>query len=54
MVEMTAVSQVGAAAMQMKMGTWLWHGHPSLFRLRIEESAAIPVHRAAEITDRIA
>ena len=53
MVEMAAIGQVGAAAMQMQMGSFLWNGHPSQLRLRIEEPTAIPLHGAAEVPDRI-
>ena len=47
------MGQVGAAAMQMQMGTRLRHGHASLLRLCVEEFAAIPRHGSTQVPNRI-
>lgn len=51
---MPPIGQVGAAAVQMQMIACLGHRHAPPFRLTVEEPAAIPLHRFAEIADRIA
>ena len=52
-VQVAAVAQVGAAAMQMQVGAALGHRHPPLLGVGVEKATALPLQRGAQIADRI-